>query len=328
MEKAKVLAAYNLLKAKFFGKRIPLVVGWSLTNRCNWKCAYCVRWIQNSEELTTKQIFSIIDQLSKMGTYSINLTGGEPLLRDDIGKIASYAKSKGIRVGISSNGTLIPKRIYSIKNIDSLSLSYDGPQEVHDKQRQKGSYLHVLRAIKVAKENNIYVKLHTVLTNCNIDYIDFILDFARKFDAVVNFTIIEFIPFSIEENIKTFLPSKGKYKPAIHSLIIKKREGNKNIGNSLSGLKYLYQWPNYRKINCCAGKIYCRIEPNGDIFPCGNLILNSKPLNCLSQGFKDAFMNLRLDGCRSCWCDTRIEMNYIYSLNLKAILNTKGTHHL
>lgn len=325
MDKAEVLAGYHLFKAKFFGKRVPLVVGWSVTNRCNWRCTYCVRWVHNSEELATKQIFSIIDELSDMGTYSINYTGGEPLLRDDIGRIASYAKAKGIRVGISSNGTLIPERIYGIRGIDFLTLSYDGPQEVHDKQRQKGSYTHILRAIRVAKENNINVRLHTVLTKYNIDYIDFILEFARKFDLIVNFAIIEFIPFSIKEDIKVFLPPKEKYRSAIDKLIIKKRGSDKNIGNSVSGLKYLYQWPNYRKINCSAGRIYCRIEPNGDVFPCGNLILKSKPLNCVSKGFKDAFMNLKLGGCRSCWCDSRIEMNYIYSLDLKAILNTKST---
>ncbi|MCF7907354.1 MAG: radical SAM protein [Candidatus Omnitrophica bacterium] len=329
MKKAELLAAYNLSKAKFFRKKIPLVVGWSVTNRCNWHCAYCTRWSDHSEELDTKQIYSILDELFQMGTYSINFTGGEPLIRDDIDRIVYYAKRKGINVTISSNGSLVSQKIKEIRKANPLIIiSYDGPQDVHGRQRQKDSYQSVLDAIEAAKKCNIFVKLHTVLTRHNIEHVDSILDFAKKLDLTVNFAVVEFTPFSKEEAVKTLLPPKDKYKSALKYLIFEKRKGNSSVSNSLSGLQYLEQWPEYRKINCCAGRIYCRIESNGDVFPCGNLIFKSKPRNCLELGFKNAFENIEFNDCKSCWCDTRIELNRIYSFNLGAILEVKRTYKL
>lgn len=328
MKKRDLFAAYNLLKAKFLKKKIPLIVGWSLTNRCNLTCSYCMRWRSKIDELSTKEIFSVIDELSRMGTYSINFTGGEALIREDIGRIINYAKNKSIKIGVSTNGLLVPQKINELKKLDYLTLSFDGDEETHALQRNNRNYWQVLMAIKVAKENNIYVRLHTVLTKNNIESIDFILEFARGYSIVVDFSVIEFEPFSEEENVRLLLPSKEKFKLAIRRLIVGKKNGNRNIGNSLGGLLYLYQWPNYKRITCCAGKIYCRIESNGDVYPCTNLIYKIQPRNCIKLGFKDAFLSLGSVRCESCWCSTRIDMNYVYTLSLKAIRNLKTNYRL
>ena len=79
-----------IMKLRVLKKNTPIVVSWSLTNRCNSKCKYCSRWKQETAELNTKQIFSIIDELSKMGTRRIIYTGGEPLIREDIAEIINY----------------------------------------------------------------------------------------------------------------------------------------------------------------------------------------------------------------------------------------------
>ena len=85
--KDKIFIGHSILKSKLLKKSSPLTVGWSLTNRCNHECKYCGIPNVKSNELTTEQIFSIIDELSELGTKIIQFTGGEPLLRDDIGKI-------------------------------------------------------------------------------------------------------------------------------------------------------------------------------------------------------------------------------------------------
>lgn len=323
MNKREFNAVYHLLGARIFGKRFPLVVGWAITNRCNSKCLYCTCWKTQKEELRTEQIFPIIDELAKMGTQSINFTGGEPLIREDIGQIINYTKSKGINTGISSNGLLVAQKINDIRNIDTLILSFDGYKEMHDAQRCEGSYRYTLEAVRLAKENNIFTRLHTVLTKNNIEVIDCVLDFAGEQGVIVNFAVVEFDPFSEKENILALLPSEKKFKSAILNLIAKKKSGNKHIGNSLTGLRYFCNWPHYRKIPCCAGRIYCRIECNGDVFPCANLVNKVKPQNCIKHGFRNAFMSLSQDNCEACWCDTRIEMNYIYSFNWEAIYNAK-----
>ncbi|MBL7197057.1 MAG: radical SAM protein [Candidatus Omnitrophica bacterium] len=328
IKKSKISVGYDLLKAKFFKKRTPLAVGWSLTNRCNWRCTYCSIDNRASEELSAQQICAIVDQLSEMSTYIINFTGGEPLLREDMEHIIDYTKRKGIRVCICTNGSLVSRRIKEIKNIDSLTISYDGPEEIHNKQRQKGTYRYVEDAVAAAKKYNIPVRLHTVLTANNIECIDSILTFARMFDVPVNFAVVEITAGNREKDIEILLPAKEKYKIAMRDLISKKRKGSEHIGNSLQGLMHLVQWPEYKRIDCCAGKIYCRIEPNGDLYPCTNLLFRNSPPNCVREGFKTAFRRLCVENCKSCWCDTRIELNNIYSLNLSSILNLKKTYKL
>jgi len=328
MKKNELLFTYRLLKARLLKKRIPLIIGWSLTNRCNLKCLYCIRWKCVNKELSTGQICSIIDELAVMGAQSINFTGGESLIREDIGEIISYTKSKNINTGLSSNGILVPLKIEEIKKADSLTLSFDGDEDSHDIQRNKGSYIRVLQAIQTARENNLPVRLHTVLTKNNTGSVEFILKSAERWGIVVNFSIVEFDPFSEREIIQSLFPPIEDLKSAINRLIVEKRNGNKNIGNSLNGLKYLYNWPDYKRINCCAGIIYCRIEPNGDIYSCANLTNRVNPQNPEHQGVKDAVDRLQTGGCKSCWCSSHIEMNYIYAFCLDAILNAKSKYCL
>ena len=217
--KNKISAVVSIIKVKFFKRKIPLAVSWSLTNRCNYRCKYCNVWEIKSKELTTKQIFSVIDELAKMGTQRMSLIGGEPLLRKDIGKIINYCKKYDFHVTLSSNGTLISKRIKEIKGTDLLKISFDGPEKIHDFMRQEGSYLDVLRAIKVAKNNSIKVMLITTLTKYNLNYVDFILETAKKFDVGVIFQPVNNILSYSEKNIISLSPKIAKYKSVINKLI-------------------------------------------------------------------------------------------------------------
>src|SRR3989339_1445427 len=90
------------INAKLFNKRVPLAVSWALTYRCNHKCSYCGLWKKETQELTAGQIFAVIDELALAGTQYIGFTGGEPLIREDIGEIIKYALSKNIKVRVNS----------------------------------------------------------------------------------------------------------------------------------------------------------------------------------------------------------------------------------
>lgn len=326
MFKKELLAGWELLKAKVFRKRTPLLIGWSLTNRCNWRCLYCGRPGRNKEELLFSQICRVIDELSSLGTYSINFTGGEPLLRDDIGKIIEYAKSKTIRIEISSNGSLVPQKIEEIKNVDILSLSFDGPPEIHNKQRQEGGYEQIISAIFAAKDKNIPLKLQTVLTVHNIDKISSVLDFAEQFNVPVSFQSVRFTHYSDKDSINSLLPSPDKYRVAICDILKQKNKKRIFIRMSKVSSDYImYVNENKGRISCCAGIIYCRIEPNGDVYPCSDLMSKITPLNCVREGFKKAFfdMGFKTEHCSSRCCNNRIEMNSIYSLIPEAIINFK-----
>ena len=313
----------QVIKSKLFNKKIPLVVGWAITNRCNYHCKYCGRWKKKEKELSTQQVFSIIDELKQLGCKSIVFTGGEPLLRDDIVLIVNYCKEKDLTVGINSNGSLFKERINEIKKIDILTLSLDGPEEIQDKLRAKGSYKKVIEAIKTAKNNNINVSLTTVVSKLNLGHLEDILKIAEKYDILVYFQPVSMIyGYNEQKELKC---NPNKYKKLIDELITLKKKGNKQIGNSLPGLRHLRNWPKLKKIKCAAGIIRCRIEPNGDIYPCGSLVGEINPLNCVTLGFKKAFNKLKKVNCNTCWCFNNVELNLAYALNVSTIKNLLKT---
>jgi len=224
---------------------------------------------------------------------------------------------------LTSNGSLVPQKINEIKKIDALILSYDGPQEVHEQQRQKGSYQEIVKAIEIGKSHNIPIKLQTVLTKYSINYIGTILDFVKEFNVVTSFQPVRYLPYSKKEDIELLLPPIGKYKLAIANLISEKRKGNKYIGMSIRSLNHLNDWMGRfnKEIHCRAGALYCRIETNGDLYPCSDLMFKHNAANCVKQGFKNAFVNMKLwaEYCNSPCCSNRLDFNSVYSFDLEAI---------
>ncbi|MDP7422304.1 MAG: radical SAM protein, partial [bacterium] len=74
-------AGSAFLRVVFFKQTIPLAVSYLITNRCNYSCSYCGRWRKKEPELATDQIIFMIDELAKLGTRFLQVTGGEPFLR-------------------------------------------------------------------------------------------------------------------------------------------------------------------------------------------------------------------------------------------------------
>ncbi|MDI6784393.1 MAG: radical SAM protein, partial [bacterium] len=148
----------KLISAKTFRKRIPLMVNWAITGRCNLRCTHCygAYGVMQKDELTKEQIFKIIDELESLGTRRITIEGGEPLVRKDIGEIINYIHQKGIEQSLCTNGVLLERKINEIKGkVDIVILSIDGAESAHDKIRGQGNFKQVLHAIEVAKQYNL-----------------------------------------------------------------------------------------------------------------------------------------------------------------------------
>jgi len=312
--------ASALLKAKFLKKRTPLIVGWAVTDRCNRRCLYCDRRRGKYDELPTEDIFRIVDQLKSLGTIRVSLTGGEPLMRDDIGRIVNYIHKKGIETKLNSNGSLVKERIRDLRNLDILTLSLDGDRKAHDSIRGEGSYDEVMEAARYAVGNGVKLSFATVLTSLNLRSVDYITEKAGEFGAKVVFQpATELILGGKSRN--PIVPTKGAYRGAIDRLIDKKRKGDRSIADSAATLKHLRRWPDPYKIGCASGWISCRIEPNGDIMYCGREGVLKARKNCARDGFKEAFETLKGVSCSDCWCAGRVELNLCFSLNPGAVLN-------
>lgn len=111
------LASYGPTARRFFlrakEERVPLAGGIELTHRCNLSCLHCYVNLPAGDrearrrEMTTGEVFRVVDELAELGTIKLTLTGGEPLLRRDFEEIYRHAHGKGILVVVYTNATLI-----------------------------------------------------------------------------------------------------------------------------------------------------------------------------------------------------------------------------
>src|SRR3972149_180585 len=110
----------------FSADKKPVVV-WNVTRRCNLFCMHCYADSHNRPypgELTTEEGRSLLDDLAQFGVPSVLLSGGEPLTRPDIFDLAAYARDKGLRCVLSTNGTLITPEV--ARKIQECGFSYVG----------------------------------------------------------------------------------------------------------------------------------------------------------------------------------------------------------
>ncbi len=327
----------SLLSAKIAKKNVPLVVVLNTTNRCNLRCIYCYGPYYDNfkKDFTTKQLMDLIDELAFLGTKSITLGGGEPLIREDIGQIIDHIKSKGIECGMNTNGILIPQRIESVKKLDLVCVSLDGDKEANDANRGEGGFEKIMAGIKAAKESNLIVHLNTVLTKNNLDSIDFLMSLAEEMDLKVEFNLPFYQTSSNKDNPALDI-SNEDCKKVIKKIIDYKKKGYPILFSEKVHL-YVSRWPDYRKkmylgdppdfkyIKCYAGRYMCFIDADGSVYPCAQLIGTFKSLNFLEVGFKKAWENLANHNCKACYFVCFNEFNSIFKLDIFVILSNALT---
>lgn len=151
----------------------PVVI-WNLIRRCNLTCKHCYSISADKDfpgELTTAEVFAVMDDLKRFGVPVLILSGGEPLLRPDIFEIAGRARSMGFYVGLSSNGTLIDEaniRRISAADFDYVGISLDGIGETHDRfRRMQGAFGKSLHGIRLCRDAGIKVGVRYTMMKDN-----------------------------------------------------------------------------------------------------------------------------------------------------------------
>jgi heme d1 biosynthesis radical SAM protein NirJ len=153
--------------------RGPVVI-WNLIRRCNLTCKHCYSISADTDfkgELSTAEVYTVMEDLQAFGVPVLILSGGEPLLRPDIFAISRRARDMGFYVGLSTNGTLIDERnidaIAAIK-YDYVGISIDGMQQTHDRfRRRDGAWALSLRGIRLCRDRGIKVGLRFTMTEDN-----------------------------------------------------------------------------------------------------------------------------------------------------------------
>ena len=169
----------------------PRLIAWELTRSCNLDCVHCraaARFGPYDNELTTQECFDFLDNVKSFSDPIIIMTGGEPMLRDDIWDIAKHGTDIGLRMVMAPCGFLVTEETVQ-KMIDSgikrLSFSIDGATEQsHDDfRRVKGAFASVMTAIENCNKMGMEFQVNTTISKHNLHELEDILRLVIKLGA-------------------------------------------------------------------------------------------------------------------------------------------------
>lgn len=149
----------------------PHHVQWMLTNRCNYRCRSCDVWREPKPraELSTEEVKTGLTILRKMGVVEIVFSGGNPLLREDIGELIDYA-SRYFITTVYDNGSQAVRRIDALRKVDFVAISLDTlDEEKYDYLKgTHGAWKNAVTAIQTLHGQGITVGVSPTISQLNM----------------------------------------------------------------------------------------------------------------------------------------------------------------
>lgn len=304
------------------GRPRPIVVVWKLTGRCNLACPHCdQRSIRDSAELDGPEALGLIDQMAASGVRVVSITGGEPLLRPDIGLIVQRILHHSMVCKLNSNGLRLGACLDDLKGLDLLQLSMDGPRDIHDQVRGRGSFDAVVEAVKMARAAGIPTHLVCVLNRFNSLRLDETLECARNLGVRIQFQPMVQTPES-EDGYALHRPEREVLVAAFRHLLAVKEQGDALAGtlkNSPSELRYYLEYAQDGQGPVGCSLVMATLEPDGRMSFCGRAS-DVETYDTATLGFSSAFSRLRIPHCEGCSCIGRLRFSKLCRLEPAAFL--------
>jgi radical SAM protein with 4Fe4S-binding SPASM domain len=256
----------------------PTLVSWNVTFRCNLRCAHCYLDAgpqKENDELSFEEGESLIDALQESGTRTLILSGGEPVLRDDLLDLVHYGTRRGLHVALGTNGTLINDDLAAAlkrAGIRKAAVSLDSVRaEQHDHFRgETGAWERAVQGILSCRDAKIPVQIHTTVTPSNYAEIESILSFGERL-GTRDFQLFFLVPSGRGTGVTDIIPAR--YEEMIRGVL------QYTTGRAISVRPTCA--PQFVRIahqmgasvdggirGCIAGLTYCRIYPTGEVTPC------------------------------------------------------------
>ena len=287
-----------------------------LTDKCNLNCLHCGSNCNSSRnnKLDLEIIKKTLDEVANHYVSSkimVCLTGGEPLLYDNIYEVMTYSEELGFLVGITSNGTLIDDEVAEklIKSgLDSIAISIDGLKETHDRFRNnEGSFEKAFDGIRSLKKAGIEPNVTTVINKYSFSELNQLYDLMKK-ENISSWRVVNVEPIGRVKVSKDLLLDKRELFELFDFIKEKRFDANNDIDVTY-GCSHFVTY-DYEKcirdfyFQCEAGVGVASIAANGDIVACLD-IERRKDLvqgNIYTDNFIDVWEN-RYEVFRRDWSD-------------------------
>jgi len=312
---------------------VPHLVAWESTRACNLACVHCraeAQRVPHPDQLTTDEAIDLVDQISALANKHrpnspviFIISGGDPLMREDIFHIAEHATEAGLRTVMSPSGTQVTGEIIKkIKDagIVRISISLDGSSaEEHDAFRQvPGAFEMATTALRHAKEGDLPFQINTTVTKRNLFDLPAILEKAvelgasawdvfmlvptgrgkvedeispRKYEETLEwaFKVAQTAPIPVKVTCAPHYKRIQRQTTATSSPVAQRR-GNRKAEEGKRGTSHSRRSTLSR--GCLAGNGFCFVSHVGEVFPCGYLPVLAG--NIRQQPFKEIYQNSEL----------------------------------
>ena len=294
------------------------MVAWEVTRSCNLACIHCRASSvlgPYEGELNTSACLKLIDGIAAFSEPVVILTGGEPLLRKDIFDIAAYGTTKGLRMVMATNGTLITEDAVGkmvSSGIKRVSISIDGADaDRHDAfRRVPGAFEGAMRGIEIMKNGGMEFQINTTITQANLDQLRDIHDLALGIGAAAHHIFLlvptgrgkdladqAISPNTYEETLEWFheqsetcpIQLKATCAPHYYRILHQKKQHQHQSHKQTTGAGHPL---NAMTRGCLGGSAFCFISHVGQVQPCGYLEIDCGRVT--EQGFEDIWKQSRV----------------------------------
>ncbi len=279
------------------------MVAWEVTRSCNLACGHCRASALRGPyegELGAKKCMQLIDEIAAFAKPVIILTGGEPLLREDIYDIAAYGDGKGLRMVLATNGTLMSEAVaekLAKSGIRRVSVSLDGPEAVsHDLFRGvPGAFDGALAGIAAMKRAGLEFQINTTITRANLAQIREIHDLAHRLGAAAHHIFLlvptgrgkemadqaitasayeETLNWFYEEWLGCAIQLKATCAPHYYRIFRQRQKERRGAPTVKPAAGEGGQPLHAMTRGCLGGSAFCFISHVGQVQPCGYLELD------------------------------------------------------
>ncbi len=290
-------------------KDFNFFIQWHLTERCNLRCRHCYQSRRRVYEMTANEVKHEIDGATQMFqaweeehgirvSPSIHFTGGEPLLYEGLWEVIAYSKEKGYGVAMMSNGTLISKddaEKASLLGISDIQVSLEGPPELHDFIRGRGSFNAAAKGVEQLVSTGNRVSANVTLSRLNVDKIEETVEIARVM-AFYGIGFSRMVPCGRGKTLLDSLLTPQELESAYRKIISLNTPSFEVVsGDPLAGTLFGTKPSagcNLTLSGCSAGFSGVTITSDGSVMPCRRIALVAG--------------NLKKKSLRAIWASSRL----------------------
>jgi AdoMet-dependent heme synthase len=262
---------------------------WHLTERCNLKCRHCYQIGNRTAELDFRQVQKVLAEVTDLlriwgdayeiaFSSSFNITGGEPLLREDLFLIIDEVGRRGFDSYLLTNGLLIDAeaaRRLSTAGVKGVQVSIEGPEDVHESIRGKGSFSAALRGARNLLDAGLVVTLNVTLSVVNAHVIKDLVTIAAS-EGVQRLGFSRLVPYGRGTELLGMMLDRERVREVYEEIFSMEVEGLEFV----TGDPVASQLPRFEKSEeqndrgdvplggCSAGISGLTFLPDGSIVPC------------------------------------------------------------